>query len=125
MSNLLSNAVRHTPEQTPIEVSLDDHGDEVTLAVRDHGPGLTPGTEEEVFERFWRGDSARGRNDGGSGLGLAIVAAIVSSHDGSYSASSPDGGGALFSISLSKGTIGVGTSEPATVANSQASLSRP
>jgi two-component system OmpR family sensor kinase len=125
MSNLLSNAIRHTPEQAPIELSLGDDGDEVSFSVRDHGPGLTPGSDREVFERFWRGDSARGRADGGSGLGLAIVAAIVSAHGGSYSASSPEGGGALFTISLSKAPSEMGGSEQVAVENSQASLSGP
>lgn len=125
MSNLLSNAIRHTPEPTPIELSLEDHGDEVSFAVRDHGQGLTPGTEEEVFERFWRGNSARGRVDGGSGLGLAIVAAIVAAHDGSYCAFSPENGGALFSISLLKAPTRMGSSESAAVENSQPSLSGP
>ncbi len=125
MSNLVSNAIRHTPEQTPIELSLEDHGDEVSFTVRDHGPGLAPGTEAEVFERFWRGDSARGRSDGGAGLGLAIVAAIVSAHGGSCSASSPEDGGALFTIALSKAPNGVGASERAAVEDSQPSLSGP
>ncbi len=98
--NLLSNAIRHTPEGTPVEVSVQEREGKVQLDVHDHGPGLPPGTEQTVFERFWRGDAARGRADGGSGLGLAIVAAIISAHGGSCSASSPEGGGALFAISL-------------------------
>ncbi len=125
MSNLLSNALRHTPEETPIELSLDGDGDEVTFTVRDHGEGLTPGTEDEVFERFWRGDSARGRADGGSGLGLAIVAAIVSTHGGSHSASAHEGGGALFSISVPKAPTGPETSELAAAEDPQVSLSGP
>jgi two-component system OmpR family sensor kinase len=125
MSNLVSNAIRHTPEQTPIELSLEDHGDEVTFTVRDRGPGLAPGTEAEVFERFWRGDSARGRSDGGSGLGLAIVAAIVSAHGGYCSASSPEDGGALFTIALSKAPTEVGAAERVAVEDSQPSLSGP
>jgi two-component system, OmpR family, sensor kinase len=98
--NLLVNAIRHTPAATPVVVSIEQEGERVRVAVRDRGPGLSPGAEQAVFERFWRGDSSRGRADGGSGLGLAIVAAIATAHGGSCAASSPSGGGARFVIDL-------------------------
>jgi two-component system OmpR family sensor kinase len=121
--NLLSNAIRHTPDGTPIEVSGEERGGRVHLTVRDHGPGLPPGTEETVFERFWRGGDARGRADGGSGLGLAIVAAIVSAQGGSCSASAPEDGGALFTISLPRDETPVEAAELAAERDSQVSLS--
>ncbi len=65
---------------------------------RDHGPGLEPGAEEQVFERFWR--EKAGQGDGaGSGLGLAIVAAIAKAHGGRVEAANA-GGGAEFTVTL-------------------------
>ena len=98
--NLLANAVVHTPEGTPIEVSLRREGAEAVAVVRDHGPGLPPGEPQAVFERFWRGSASRGREDGGAGLGLAIVAAIVAAHDGAAAAENAAGGGAAFTVRL-------------------------
>jgi len=100
LANLLRNAVVHTPEGTPIELSLEATEAWVTLTVRDQGPGLPPGDPNAVFERFWRDSAARGRDDGGAGLGLAIVAAIVGAHGGSVDASNPAGGGAEFTVRL-------------------------
>ncbi len=99
-SNLLRNAVVHTPAGTAIEVSLGREGGEAVARVRDHGQGLPPGDPEAVFERFWRGSSSRGREDGGAGLGLAIVAAVAASHGGRAEAADVPGGGAIFSVRL-------------------------
>jgi two-component system OmpR family sensor kinase len=98
-ANLLRNAVEHTPESTPIEVSVSASGGEVTLAVRDHGDGLPPGAAEHAFERFWRHERSR-RPDDGAGLGLAIVAAIAEAHGGRAVARDAPGGGALFEVVL-------------------------
>jgi two-component system, OmpR family, sensor kinase len=99
VDNLLGNAQSHTPAGTPIEVGVTARGDDGVLTVRDHGPGLPEGEAGRVFERFWRGDAARG-DDGGAGLGLAIVQAIVSGHGGTATAENASGGGALFSIAI-------------------------
>jgi two-component system OmpR family sensor kinase len=99
-ANLLRNAIVHTPEGTPIEVSLEATDAWATVGVRDHGPGLPPGDPGAVFERFWRDSASRGRDSGGAGLGLAIVAALVSAHGGRVEASNPAGGGALFTVYL-------------------------
>jgi two-component system OmpR family sensor kinase len=100
LANLLANALRHTPRGTPVEVSVAAIGHEARIAVRDHGPGLAPGDEEHVFERFWRHGEGRGRADGGAGLGLAIVAAVANAHHGRATASNAAGGGALFQVFL-------------------------
>jgi two-component system OmpR family sensor kinase len=97
-ANLLRNAIVHTPEGTPIEVTLEKTEAWATVKVRDHGPGLPPGDPNAVFERFWRDSDSRGRDDGGAGLGLAIVAALVSAHGGRVEAENPSGGGALFTV---------------------------
>ena len=99
LGNLLRNALVHTPEGTPIEVSVTT-GDGVRLAVRDHGPGLPGADSDALFERFWRAEGGRERGRAGAGLGLAIVAAIVEAHGGRVAAVSARGGGALFTVEL-------------------------
>jgi two-component system OmpR family sensor kinase len=99
-ANLLRNAVLHTPEGTPVEVSLASEGGEAVTRVRDHGGGLPPDQPEAVFERFWRESGSRGRDDGGAGLGLAIAAAVVHAHRGEVQARNADGGGAEFTVRL-------------------------
>jgi signal transduction histidine kinase len=72
----------------------------VCLTVEDQGPGLPPGDPEQVFERFFRGETNRRPGETGAGLGLAIVAAVVTAHGGSVSAAPRPGGGARFDIVL-------------------------
>jgi two-component system, OmpR family, sensor kinase len=100
LGNLLRNAFVHTPQGTPIEVTLERAGDAVRLEVRDHGPGLPTSDAEALFERFWRSEAGRERGRGGAGLGLAIVAAIVDAHGGDVRAGNAPGGGASFVVTL-------------------------
>ncbi len=100
LGNLLRNAFVHTPDGTPIEVTLDRVDGEARLEIRDHGPGLPTGDHEALFERFWRSEGGRVRGKGGAGLGLAIVAAIVDAHGGRVRASNAPGGGASFVVTL-------------------------
>lgn len=101
ITNLLANALAHTPEGSPIEVVVGRRETSIRLEVRDHGRGLTPEDAAKVFERFYRNDPARGRRkSGGYGLGLAIVAAIVESHGGRVGVATTPGGGATFVIEL-------------------------
>jgi signal transduction histidine kinase len=109
IGNLMSNALTHTPDGTPIEVligsgTLDprvpDSPLAVTLDVTDHGPGMTAEQAHRVFERFYRADQARTRATGGSGLGLAIVSALVAAHGGVASVRTAPGRGATFRIAL-------------------------
>ena len=109
IGNLMSNALTHTPDGTPIEVSigsgtldprLPDSPPAVTLDVTDHGPGMTSEQAHRVFERFYRTDQARTRATGGSGLGLAIVNALVTAHGGVASVRTAPGKGATFRIAL-------------------------
>ena len=81
LSNLLRNALVHTPAGTPIEVTVTHDGVDEVVEVRDHGPGL-PQVDGDLFERFWRAEGGRERGRGGAGLGLAIVAGIVEAHGG-------------------------------------------
>lgn len=100
LSNLTTNAIRHTPTGTTIEVGLRSAGDFVEMTVRDDGPGMTQEQVERVFERFYRADKARSRSAGGTGLGLAIVAALVAAHSGEITAVSAPGEGAEFTVRL-------------------------
>jgi two-component system OmpR family sensor kinase len=97
LDNLLSNAVRHTPEGTHINVEVAAEDETVRLTVADDGPGMTPETAERVFERFFRSDSV---SHPGSGLGLAIVAAIVKAHGGTVQVASEPGEGTAFTVIL-------------------------
>ncbi len=72
------------------------------LAIEDNGPGLTAEQQQHVFDRFWRSDSARSRDEGGSGLGLAIAQGIVEAHNGSIAVASEPGSGTEMIIRLPK-----------------------
>jgi len=98
IANLVTNALRHTPPGTPIEVSARVDDGVAVVAVRDHGPGLDAEALAHVFDRFWQADQARVGT--GAGLGLAIVAGIAAEHAGDATAANAPGGGALFTLRL-------------------------
>lgn len=100
LTNLLANALTHTPEDTPVEVALGRTAGRAVVEVRDHGPGLDAEAAERVFERFYRADKSRSRTSGGTGLGLAIVAGIVARHGGTVEQRPTRGGGATFRVEL-------------------------
>jgi len=95
--NLLENAVKYTPAKTPVEISANVRDGRVVIDVADHGPGLPPGEESRVFEKFYRGRDIRAP---GVGLGLAICRGIVEAHGGTIVAQNRPSGGALFRITL-------------------------
>ena len=98
VQNLLRNALEHTPATTPVCVEVGSQGDFGILRVVDHGPGLAPSQIERVFDRFYRGDTARSR--AGSGLGLAIVRAIADALGGRAWAEPGEGGGTVFAVAV-------------------------
>jgi two-component system, OmpR family, sensor kinase len=99
--NLLENAVRHTPEKTTVELTARRDGDAALLEVIDDGPGIPAGIEEQVFDRFVRGEGPSDTvGGGGSGLGLAIVRAVAQAHGGTVDSGKSTYGGARFSIRL-------------------------
>jgi two-component system OmpR family sensor kinase len=100
LSNLLRNALVHTPAGSPIEVVLNPGGALAVIEVVDHGPGIPEGDAGQIFERFHRADPERSRDRGGSGLGLSIAAAVVAAHQGKISVLPTPGGGATFRIEL-------------------------
>jgi signal transduction histidine kinase len=105
VSNLVGNALTHTPPDARVTVSLAqeaEHPDMVVLRVTDRGPGLAPEDAARVFERFYRADASRTREEGtgGTGLGLAIVASLVAAHGGSVEVLTAPGQGATFVVRL-------------------------
>ncbi len=101
VTNLIGNAVQHTPAGTAVDVEVR-WADAQTAMIRiiDHGPGITEADSARVFERFYRPDSSRSRSQGGSGLGLAIVATIVTAHGGRVFHEPTPGGGATMVVLL-------------------------
>ncbi len=79
--NLVENAVRYAGPASPIEISVRPQGESLLVEVADRGPGVAPGDEERVFEKFYRAPGAT-QADGGMGVGLTICRAIVLAHDG-------------------------------------------
>jgi two-component system OmpR family sensor kinase len=100
IDNLFTNVRAHTPPGTPVSVDLRRVNGKVELRVADSGPGLDDEQAGQVFERFYRVDSARTRANGGVGLGLSIVAAIAHAHGGSAEVQPTPGGGATFVVCL-------------------------
>ena len=99
--NLAANAATHTPEGTPITISLLAYEENVQIKVRDLGPGLTPEQQSKVFERFYRVDQSRTRTGAeGSGLGLSIVQAIMEAHQGAVEIESELGRGTTFTLTF-------------------------
>lgn len=91
LGNLIENAIKHTAEGTSVRLRVTDN---LTIEVMDAGPGIPLDQREVVFERFWRGDRAKG----GAGLGLAIVKRIMKALDGATQVADAPGGGALFTL---------------------------
>jgi signal transduction histidine kinase len=93
--NLVENALKYSPPGTPIQLTGHVDDDYAEIALRDQGPGVPPGDEERVFEKFYRAPAGR-RVAGGTGLGLAICKAIVEAHGGRIGVRSPPEGGSEF-----------------------------
>lgn len=101
LQNLLWNAMRHTPAGGAIRVTITARAGEAAVAVIDNGEGIAPEHLPQVFDRFFRADPARDREERGAGLGLAIVKAIVESHAGTVRAESAGVGlGSTFTMTL-------------------------
>ena len=100
LTNILDNALRHTPEHRRIVLGGKRSGSMVELSVQDSGPGLQIEDIDRIFERFYRSDASRQRTEGGSGLGLAIARSIVQAHGGQVSAESEPGSGLKIVIRL-------------------------
>ncbi|WP_226899734.1 sensor histidine kinase [Nonomuraea phyllanthi] len=100
VTNLVGNAVTHTPAGTPVRIGVGTDGGESVLVIADEGPGLGVEEASRAFDRFYRADGSRARATGGAGLGLAIVRSIVVAHGGRVELHSAPGRGASFEIRL-------------------------
>jgi len=96
--NLIDNAVKYSPVGRPVEVRVSQSNGEVTVAVRDRGPGIKAADQRVIFEKFAR--VAAGNSKPGSGLGLYIARSIAETHGGTIAVSSAPGRGATFTVTL-------------------------
>jgi two-component system sensor histidine kinase SenX3 len=102
LSNLIDNAIKYSPEESRIQVVVEDRPESVAVAVIDNGPGISSGNQEHLMERFFRPDRARGRNSGGFGLGLSITKAYMRVLGGSLRYESARPRGSVFRLELPK-----------------------
>lgn len=103
LSNIISNAIRHTPVGEKIYISLEEK--EVNLicfSVADRGKGINVKDMPYIFERFYRGSKSRNRIEGGTGLGLAIAKSLTEAHGGEIMVQCPSAGGSIFTVCLPK-----------------------
>jgi PAS domain S-box-containing protein len=110
--NLISNAVKFTPENGKVEVTVAVEGNEAVLSVSDTGTGIPAADQERIFERFFRTEAATRRMIPGSGLGLTISKAIVEAHQGRITVRSDEDRGSTFTVRL---PLALGSSTPAPV----------
>jgi two-component system sensor histidine kinase KdpD len=97
--NLLENALRYTPDGSPLEIRAAMNGDVIMVEMCDRGPGVSAAERERVFDKFYRGQTAK-QNDGGTGLGLTICRAVVLAHGGRIGIFERTGGGARVRFTL-------------------------
>ncbi|WP_218037952.1 sensor histidine kinase [Streptomyces lycii] len=101
VSNLVGNAVAHTPPGTPVRIGVGSTGGHAVLEVADGGPGMTAREADRVFDRFYRTDRSRNRSGGaGTGLGLAIARSLARAHHGDIRLDTSPGEGARFRLTL-------------------------
>lgn len=102
MTNLLDNALRYTPRRGNVQASLETEGAAVRIRIADTGIGISPDAVPHVFERFYRADPSRSRQQDGFGLGLSIVKWIAESHHGAVELISQPGAGSTFTVHLAR-----------------------
>jgi signal transduction histidine kinase len=100
LNNLISNALRHTPEGGKIEVTAKRTEAGMEVTVSDTGEGIRAEDLPKIFDRFYRGEKSRSRSTGGAGLGLAIAQGIVRAHGGDIHVESQAGQGSRFTFTL-------------------------
>jgi signal transduction histidine kinase len=98
--NLLDNAVKYSPQAQPVDVAVQRRNGDVFISVQDHGMGIPPHEQRQIFTKFHRGEQARSRGIRGTGIGLAVVHEIVKAHRGRVELESSPGAGSTFTIVL-------------------------
>ncbi|GLV55820.1 hypothetical protein KDH_26640 [Dictyobacter sp. S3.2.2.5] len=99
-TNLISNAIKYSPQATTVEIDLNASPEAVTISVRDHGLGIPREQREKIFERFYRASGARQHTIPGLGIGLYLVAEIVTHYGGTITVESQVGHGSTFHVTL-------------------------
>lgn len=102
ISNIIENAIKYSPNNSTVEISMELVGENVQIGVKDQGPGIDPQLIEKIFQRFYRTDNSRSKKTGGSGLGLAIAKEIVDLHRGQVEVKNVSEKGCKFIINLPK-----------------------
>jgi PAS domain S-box-containing protein len=105
LANILSNALKYSPPEAPVEVSVLSIGAEAVVSVRDRGPGIVLADQERVFDRFYRAENGSDRRTGGTGLGLYIARQLVEAMNGRLWLVSRPGEGSTFSFSLARADV--------------------
>ena len=100
IGNLVGNSLRHIPDGSKIRLTLEETSDEVSLFVKDNGPGVAENELPYLFDRFWRKDISRSRSSGGTGLGLAIAKQLIEAQGGAITARNLDGGGLQIQLTM-------------------------
>lgn len=100
--NILQNAIKFTPNNGTINISLSNCEEKTLCSISDNGIGIEIEQQERIFERFYKGDKSRNRSEGGNGLGLSLVKKIVELHGGKINLESTVGKGTTFTITLYK-----------------------
>jgi signal transduction histidine kinase len=106
IENVLRNAVRYSPAETPVDVSIARAGMGLTICVRDYGPGVPSADLERIFEPFYRVAESRDRDSGGEGIGLAITSRVMKAHGGGAQAMNRPGGFEVY-LSLPESVLAV------------------
>jgi len=102
LGNLISNAIRYSPPGGVVKIRLNADGQDLLVQVKDSGSGIPPDALPFIFDRFYRADKSRSRNEGGSGLGLAIARQLAQAHGGNLTAENASDGGAIFTLRMPK-----------------------
>lgn len=100
VGNLISNALRYTPDLSWVKIKLACSPDKQVLTVQDNGPGIPSESTELVFKRFYRVDQSRSRAEGGTGLGLAIARQLAEAQGGELTVNNHPDGGAIFQLTF-------------------------
>jgi two-component system phosphate regulon sensor histidine kinase PhoR len=103
MTNLVENAIKYGREDGKVAVFFDTDKEHLSVSVKDDGPGIEPEHLKRIFERFYRVEKSRSKEQGGTGLGLAIVKHIIEAHKSKVSVTSKMGKGTIFTFKLEKG----------------------
>ena len=102
MNNLIYNSIKYGKEGGSTEVRFYEMGDNILVEISDNGIGISESNLSRLFERFYRVDKSRSREQGGTGLGLAIVKHIIEAHKQNINVRSTEGIGTTFSFTLQK-----------------------